>query len=289
MERVWVVRSLMFVPGHRQRMIERALGRGEFGSNELDVALLDLEDGVPAAAKAEARTLVGAALVSGRPNGPARFVRVNRVGTVEHAEDVVAVRTAGVDGVVLPKVEAPAEVWQAVEEFPGTPLVPSIESAKGLLAAAGIAAVEGVVALLFGAEDFALDLGLSARREGEAADLTYARSAVAIAAIASGRLALDGIWPDLEDREGLRRDALGARRMGYAGKSCIHPDQIETINEVFSPSPSEVEHARRVVATFDRATAKGLGAVALEGKLLDAPIVERARRTIRLHDAIARK
>ena len=243
MERVWVVRSLMFVPGHRQRMIERALGRGEVGSNELDVALLDLEDGVPAAAKAEARRLVGAALVSGRPNGPARFVRVNRVGTAEHAEDVVAVRTAGVDGVVLPKVEAPAEVWQAVEEFPGTPLVPSIESAKGLLAAAGIAAVDGVVALLFGAEDFALDLGLSARREGEAADLTYARSAVAIAAIASGRLALDGIWPDLEDREGLRRDALGARRMGYAGKSCIHPDQIETINEVFSQFRNRVSES----------------------------------------------
>src|SRR5207249_4684481 len=96
--------------------------------------------------------------------------------------------------------------------------------------------------LLFGAEDFALDLGLSARREGEAADLAYARSAVAIAAAASDRLALDGIWPDLEDREGLRRDALGARRMGYAGKSCIHPDQIETINEVFSPSRSEGEH-----------------------------------------------
>src|SRR5207237_703323 len=80
---------------------------------------------------------------------------------------------------------------------------------------------------------------------GEAADLAYARSAVAIAAAASDRLALDGIWPDLEDREGLRRDALGARRMGYAGKSCIHPDQIETINEVFSPSPSEVQHASR--------------------------------------------
>lgn len=283
------MRSLMFVPGHRQRMLERGLGLGEAGPNELDVAILDLEDGVPGAAKAEARTLIRAALSSAKRRGPARFVRLNRIGAAGHDEDVAAVRVADLDGAVLPKVEAPADVRRAAEELAGIPLVPSIESAKGLLAAPDIAAVDGVIALLFGAEDFALDLGLSAQREGEAAELTYARSAVAVAAAASGRLALDGIWPDLQDREGLRRDALAARRMGYAGKSCIHPDQIGTINEIFSPSPSEVEHAYRVIATFEGATAKGLGAVALDGKLLDAPIVERARRTIRLHDAIARK
>jgi citrate lyase subunit beta / citryl-CoA lyase len=289
MERVLLMRSLMFVPGHRQRMIERAFGLGESGPNELDVALLDLEDGVPAAAKAEARTLVQSALAAPRPSGPARFVRVNRVGTAAYADDIVAVKTAGIDGVVLPKVHAPAEVERAAGELPGVPLVPSIESAKGLLAAPAIAAVEGVVALLFGAEDFALDLGLSTRGEGEAAALAYPRSATVIAAAASGRLAIDGIWPDLRDRAGLKAEALAARRMGFAGKSCIHPDQIAPINEIFSPSDTELEHANRVVAAFDGASAQGLGAVALDGTLLDAPIVERARRTIRLHAAITQK
>jgi citrate lyase subunit beta / citryl-CoA lyase len=289
MERVLVMRSLMFVPGHRQRMIERALGLGESGPNELDVALLDLEDGVPAAAKAEARTLVRTALAASRPSGPARFVRVNRVGTAAYANDVVAVQTAAIDGVVLPKVEAPAEVQRAAGELRGIPLVPSIESAKGLLAAPAIAAVDGVVALLFGAEDFALDLGLSTHREGEAATLAYPRSAMVIAAAASGRLAIDGIWPDLRDRAGLEADALAARRMGYAGKSCIHPDQVAPINEIFSPSDTELEHANRVVAAFDGASAQGLGAIALDGTLLDAPIVERARRTIRMHAAITQK
>jgi citrate lyase subunit beta/citryl-CoA lyase len=289
MERILVMRSLMFVPGHRQRMIERALGLGEFEPNELDVALLDLEDGVPAAAKAEARTLVRTVLAAPRQSGPARFVRVNRVGTAAYADDLVAIRAAGIDGVVLPKVDAPAEVERAARELRGVALVPSIESAKGLLAAPTIAAVERVVALLFGAEDFALDLGLSTHREGEAATLAYPRSAMVVAAASSGRLAIDGIWPDLGDPAGLEADALAARRMGYGGKSCIHPDQVAPINEIFSPSPAELEHANRVVAAFDRASAQGLGAVALDGKLLDAPIVERARRTIRVGAAIAKK
>ena len=283
------MRSLMFVPGQRSRMIERALGLGEFGPNDLDVAILDLEDGVPSAAKTEARTLVRDALGAPRRERPAPFVRVNRVGTAEHRADLAALKPAGLAGAILPKVETPAEVQSAARELPSVALIPSIESARGLLAAPAIAAVDGVVALLFGAEDFALDLGLSARREGESADLAYARSGMAVAAAAAGRLALDGIWPDLEDRDGLRRDALAARRLGYAGKSCVHPDQIAVINEVFSPSAEEVADARRVVETFAEAAARGLGAVALEGKLLDQPIVERARRTLRLHDAIGHK
>ncbi|HYV22733.1 MAG TPA: CoA ester lyase, partial [Candidatus Bathyarchaeia archaeon] len=169
-------------------------------------------------------------------------------------------------------------------------IVPSIESARGLLEAHAIAACsDRVIALLFGAEDFARDLSLPTEREAEAAELLYARSAIVVAAVAARRQAIDGIWPDVADNEGLRRDAVQARRLGFSGKSLIHPGQIETINDVFSPSAAEVSHARRVIDAFEAARQKGLGAVALDGKLLDQPIVERARRTLALHDAVSRK
>ena len=282
------MRSLMFVPGHRERMVQRALGQGEFAPGPLDVAILDLEDGVPLAEKQTAREVVAAALR--RPSsgaGPARYVRIN--GAHRHIDaDLAALAGAPFDGVVMPKVEQSVDLIALLERLDHqlaprrVPVIVSIESARGLLQAANIAgASDRVVALLFGAEDFALDLGLPAHREGEAAELLFARSAVAVAAAASGQLAIDGIWPDIADREGLRRDALTGRRLGFAGKSCVHPDQVKTINEVFTPSPGELEHAERVVEAFEEATAKGLGAVALDGKLLDPPIVERARRIVR--------
>src|SRR5207237_7462823 len=135
----------------------------------------------------------------------------------------------------------------------------------------------------------ARDLSLPTEREAEAAELLYARSAIVVAAVAARRQAIDGIWPDVADNEGLRRDAVQARRLGFSGKSLIHPGQIEAINDVFSPSAEEASHARRVIDAFEGARLKGLGAVALDGKLLDPPIVERARRTLVVHDAVSRK
>ena len=293
-----LLRSLMFVPGHRPRMVQRALGLGEFAPTALDVAILDLEDGVPPDEKDRARAAI-AAVLAGRSNGesPARFVRVNKDAGARDA-DLAAVLRAGLDGIVAPKVDHPDEMIELSgdlderEEAAGLAhgsihVMPSIESARGLIEAHAIAATtDRVVALLFGTEDFARDLGLPAEREAEAAELLYARSAVVVAAVAARRPAIDGIWPDVADADGLRRDALQARRLGFTGKSLIHPGQIETINDVFSPNATEVSYARRVVDAFDRAQAKGEGAVALDGKLLDQPIVERARRTLALHDAV---
>jgi citrate lyase subunit beta/citryl-CoA lyase len=294
------LRSLMFVPGHRPRMVDRALGLGDYPSTSLDAAILDLEDGVPIAEKENARATIAAALGRRSSAGPARYVRVN--GSPElRGPDIDAVIRPGLEGLVIPKVDDPEDVVslaRALDEREAAAglapqavrLVPSIESARGLLAAPAIAASsDRVVALLFGAEDFALDLGLPAEREGEAADLLHARSAVVVAAVAAGRVAIDGIWPDIADAAGLRRDALRARRLGFSGKSIIHPGQIETVNAIFTPTVEEIEHARRVVAAFDDARARGDGAVALDGKLLDPPIVERARRTLDAHQAIARR
>jgi len=158
----------------------------------------------------------------------------------------------------------------------------AIESAAALLEAPRIAkAAERLIGVMFGSEDFALDLGLPTKREGEAGDLLYARSATVIAAASARKLAFDGIWPDIRDAAGLRADSLRARRLGFSGKTLVHPDQIAVANEVFSPTAAEVEEARRIVRAFDEALGRGDGAVALDGQMLDAPVVDRARRVLR--------
>lgn len=294
-----LLRSLMFVPGHQPRMVQRALALGEFTPSALDVAILDLEDGVPLDEKDRARAAIAAVLaLPSNGEGPARFVRVNRDPGARDA-DLAAVLRPGLDGIVAPKIDHPDELTSLTrdleerEEAAGMArgsirVVASIESARGLLEARAIAAcADRVTTLLFGAEDFARDLSLPTEREAEATELVYARSAVVVAAVAARKHAIDGIWPDVTDAEGLRRDALQGRRLGFIGKSLIHPGQVDTINEIFSPSAAEVTHARRVVKAFEEAQARGRGAIALDGKLLDQPIVERARRTLLLHEAMS--
>jgi len=295
MEPLLPMRSLMFVPAHRERMIQRALGLGEFGASTLDVAILDLEDGVPAASKDEASRIVAEVLAHPSRRGPLRFVRIQRALSDGGEADLDAVVRAGLDGIVAPKVRRAEEIVWLADELearerrtavaPGTiRIIASIESAAALVDAPRIAASSPrVIGLTFGSEDFALDLGLPTRREGEAADLLYARSATVVAAVAAGKIALDGIWPDIRDAAGLRADSLRARRLGFSGKTLIHPDQIAVVNEVFSPTAGEVDEARRVVSAFEEALARGDGAVALDGRMLDAPVVDRARRVLRAH------
>jgi citrate lyase subunit beta/citryl-CoA lyase len=294
MDELRPMRSLMFVPAHRERMVQRALGLGEFGPSGLDVAMLDLEDGVPPGAKDEARRRIGEVL-SGPASGPLRFVRIRRPLSDAGEADLEAVVRPGLDGIVAPKVRRAEEVVWLADELearearaaiaPGTVrIVASIEAAAALLEAPRIAgASRRLIGLMFGSEDFALDLGLPTKREGEAAELIYARSALVIAAASAGKLALDGIWPDIEDPAGLRADTLRARRLGFSGKTLIHPSQIAVVNEMFSPTAAEVEEARRVVGAFDEGLARGHGAVALDGQMLDAPVVDRARRVLRAY------
>ncbi len=288
-----LMRSLMFVPGHRQRMIDRALGLGEFRPGALDVAMLDLEDGVPPAEKEGARAAVAAAL--GRPSngvGPRRWVRMNAIGSDRRDADLRAVVRPGLEGLVAPKVDVPEDVAvlagildelePAARLAPGAVrIIASIESGLGLINAYRIASASPRVAgLMFGGEDYALDLGLPALREGEAAELLFARASIVNACAAARKLSFDGVWPDLDDPVGLRANALQARRLGFSGKTMIHPAQTEIINELFSPSAADVDYAARVMRAFDEAQARGDGAVALGGRLLDLPIVERARRTL---------
>ncbi|MCZ6680357.1 MAG: CoA ester lyase [Candidatus Poribacteria bacterium] len=282
-----ILRSWMFVPGHQQRMIDKALGL------RLDVAMFDLEDGVPPAEKDTARNLVAATL--GRsPGGPLRFVRIHPAGSPAMETDLRAVIQPGLDGLVLTKVNGPDDVLRVAailderEEDvglqPGSArLLVTIESARGLIQAPAIAAsCPRLVGLMFGAEDFALDLGLFATREGEAGDMLYARSALVVAAASERLQAIDRIYLDIRNPAGFERDAGLARELGFTGKALIHPGQIEIAHTVFRPTDAEVEYARRVVTAFEEAEAAGAGAVAVDGQMVDLPVVERARRILQL-------
>ena len=140
---------------------------------------------------------------------------------------------------------------------------------------------------MFGAEDFGRELGLPTAREGEAQELLYARSALVVAAASAHVQAVDGVWVDLQDPDGLVRFARQSRRLGFTGMSSIHPAQIAPINATFSPGPDEIDYARKVIEAYEEAQARGDGSVAFGGQLIDRPIIERARRTLELAEALA--
>ncbi len=282
-------RSWMFVPGHRQRMLDKALSL-----TTVDAVMLDIEDGVPQQEKQTARQYIGACLaqVDAGRIGPARYVRVNAVGHEQMYADVSCVIQRGLDGLVLPKVETPEQVTLVDgilnEREPQANIAPgkvglliAIESPRGLRDAYAIAtASPRVTGLLFGAEDLGKELGLPLRREGEARDLVFHRSMLVTAAAAANVQAVDGVWPDLQDVEGLKRYAIQSRRLGFGGMSLIHPGQIDPINEIFSPTEDEVAYCRGVIEAFEAAVARGDGSIAFGGQFIDLPIVERAKRTV---------
>jgi citrate lyase subunit beta/citryl-CoA lyase len=283
------LRSWMFVPSNRRRFLEKIYEPGP----QPDGVFLDLEDGVVPEAKQEARENA-AALLREAPPGPFRAVRVNALGSEWFEEDVEAVLGPGLEGLCIPKVESAGDLEPVVELLnrldPGgeVRIIAAIESAAGLLHAPAIAAVHArVLAIMFGAEDYALDVGLSTKREAEAAELVYARSAIVVAATAARVISIDGVFPDLDDPAGFHADVVRSRRLGFRAKSTFNPRQVEAINECFSPTSEELEYARRVVAAFESAVERGDAAVAVGGQLVDLPIVRRAEGLLALADRLA--
>ena len=284
-----LIRSWMFVPGHRQRMIDKALGLNA------DAIMLDIEDGVAPNEKDTARKTIAESLGREKaPGSPARYVRINAIGHARMDADLAAVVRPGLEGLVCPKVDTPEEVRkvdailndkepQIHLDKGAVKLLIAIESPRGLLNAPAIAmASERIVGLIFGAEDFGREIGLPAVREGEARDLIYARSAIVIAAAAAHVQPIDGVWVDLNDSEGLFAFARQSRQLGFSGMSCIHPSQVEAINTVFSPTAEEIDYCQKVLQAFDEANARGDGSIALRGQLIDRRTVERARRSIEM-------
>jgi len=279
---VELLRTMLFVPGNRPRMIEKARGLAE-----LDAIIFDLEDAVPPAEKPAARSMVREAIDSGDFNRFKLFVRVNAVSTNLLPDDLNAIVSPNLFGIVLPKVEDPEGVEAAHlmllerEQRAGaavghTKILPIIETVPGVLGLPRIAGCSArFVGLSYGAEDFATDLGVERSRDG--IEGLYPRVQIALYSRLTDVTAVDSVFSDVNDDEGMEKDTLLAKQLGFRGKFLIHPKQIEMANRIFTPSVKEIEYARQVVAAYEDAEARGEASVALNGKMIDIPIVERAR------------
>ncbi|MDE3231074.1 MAG: CoA ester lyase, partial [Chloroflexota bacterium] len=289
-----MLRSTLFAPATHARHVEKAL------AGDADGVILDLEDAIAIAEKGEARQAARRALTVRGAGGPRVYVRVNGLTTPFAYDDLRAVITPGLDGVILPKAESASQLatldWllTQLERAAGLPeggieVTPIVETALGLARIAEIATASArVTRLNFGAGDFSLDTNMTwtAGHEG----ILWARTQVVIASRAAGlEPPLDTVYAQLDDTEGFRREAEQALRLGFQGKACIHPSQVVIANEVFSPSANEVERAREIVAAFESAEAAGVASIRLGGQFIDYPVAARARRTLDVAARIAER
>ncbi len=268
-----LIRSLLFAPANRHEMIAK------FPRTPADVFVLDLEDAVPAADRPAARGALAQALAIARQGERHHtvFVRVNDVRSAHFQPDVDALTSCDVDGIVLPKAESAADIAQLLSRLGAgrsVPVMAGIESIRGVLDSLAIAASPQVMGVYFGAEDFAADMG--ARRTREGTEVVYARSRVVLAAKAARVLAVDQAVVEVRDDEQFRRDAMRGRDLGYDGKICLLPRQVELANEAFGPSEAEVDFARRLIAAYELAKSKGRGAIDFEGRMVDEPVLKHA-------------
>lgn len=263
------LRSLLFAPAAEERKLRKALAAGA------DAVIADLEDGTAAGEKETARAVVETVFAAGG-SSCARVVRVNGVGTPWFAGDLELVGRLELDFLMLPKA-APEAV--AALGPTGPPVLAIVETAAGLRLAYETAALDRVAALALGSHDLGAELRTAARPDG--LEILYARSKVVTDSAAAGLgPPVDTVYIDIRDTQGLEREAALARALGFGGKLCIHPGQIETVNRVFTPSEAELEWARRVLAAYHEALREGRGAIALDGKLIDMPIVRQAERLL---------
>jgi len=251
-------RSYLFVPGNRPERFDKAL------ASAADAVIVDLEDAVPPDQKIAARELVGAWLSAERPV----IVRINAADTPWHADDVALCRRPGVAAVMVAKAER-AEALAGLGL--NLPLLPLIESAAGVDQLRAIAAVPGVQRLAFGAIDFQLDLNMRAEFD----ELIHFRSQIVLASRLAGIASpIDSPSVAITEEAEVEHDAQRARRLGFGAKLCIHPQQLAAVNRSFSPSATEVAWARRVL---EIAAASGGAAVALDGRMIDKPVILRAQ------------
>lgn len=263
-----LVRSALFVPGDRPERYEKALASGA------DRVIVDFEDAVEEASKSSARASLGEYLL----NNPeaAVLVRVNAPGHAQHEADLAfCEHHHGVIGIMLPKAETRAQLANAAET--GKPILPIIESALGAINLAELCSVPGLERLCFGAIDMALDLGLKDGSPGALTVLDHLRVSVIVQSRIYGLASpLDGVFPAINDLPGLTSAVKTASEMGFGGVLCIHPKQVAVIHEALTPEPDEVSWAHRVL---EAAKSQG-GAFKLDGQMIDAPVLSRARRTL---------
>lgn len=287
-----VRRSNLIMPVNQRRFLEKAYQRGA------DAITIDLEDSVPPSEKERARQLVKEAIPLVARGGADVLVRINRSSVME---DLEASIYPGLSGIAYPKAESAAELQEAdqiigkLERARGIPagsvkLAVSVETALGVLKAWEVAqACPRIISLHVGTEDLATDLGIEATVQGE--ELLLAKSQIILIARAAGiiPMGLMGTLADFRDLEGLKKSAREAYRRGFRGASIIHPSQVPICNEAYAPTEAEIAYAKRVIEAFEAAVAQGTAAVAIEGRMIDIPVAEKARRLLARAEAIAQK
>jgi len=258
-------RSYLYVPGNRPDRFDKACAAGA------DAVIIDLEDAVPPVEKAAAR----AALAGWLSPAKAVIVRVNAADTQWFQEDLQACDAAGVIGVILPKAEQIGDDVVALCRNRGVVLLPLIETAVGMAQAAAVAATQCVQRLLFGTIDFQLELGI----DGDGDELLAFRSQLVLASrLARIQSPVDGPCTSWDDEALIAATAQRARKLGFGGKLCIHPKQVAAVNAAFSPNEAELAWARKVL---DAAQGSGGAAVAVDGKMIDRPVILKAERIVR--------
>lgn len=276
-------RSRLYLPGNEPKFFPNA------GLHKPDGIILDLEDSVSPAEKDAARVLVRNALRSVDFYGCERMVRINQLPN--GLEDLKFIIPHNVNVILLPKCESARQVVETVLEIIRIKVehkiknevyvMPIIESAKGMINAYEIASASpNVCALAIGLEDYTADIGTQRTSDGR--ESFFARSMIVNAAKAAGVQAIDTVFSDINDMEGLKQSVIEAKSLGFEGKGCIHPRQIQVVHEAFAPSTDEIDKAKKIVLAFEEAEKKGLGVVALGSKMIDAPVVKRAHSTINL-------
>lgn len=272
-------RSVLYIPASRERALEKA--------RELaaDAIIFDLEDAVSPEEKLRARELLAGILASADYGARARIVRVNGLGTEWVEGDLAAFGNhQGVDAVLVPKVSAPADL-EAVAATVKVPLWAMLETAKGCLNAGAIAAHPRLEGMVMGTNDLAKELG--ARFRADRLPLLAGLGACVLAARAAGKVIVDGVFNAFKDEAGLRAECEQGRDMGFDGKTLIHPAQLEIANEVFAPSEEEVALARRQIAAFAEARARGEGVAVVDGRIVENLHVATAEALIGKAEAIA--
>lgn len=272
------------MPGDDRRKIEKAATLG------VDCICMDLEDGTAISKKAEARMVIAQAMRELDFGTSERCIRINSIGSGFEQDDLAAALAARPDAIVVPKIETAEQVrWvsEQIESFElsnhldlgSIRLLAGVETAKGILNLKEIAAAEKrLEAIIFGGEDYAASIG--ATRTREATELLYARQAVIAACAANDLQAIDIVYIDFKDLEGLRREAEQGAGFGFSGKQVIHPNQVPVVQEAFTPSEAAIAYARRVVESFEASQREGKGAYALDGKMIDMPLLKNAQKVL---------
>ena len=277
-------RALLYMPGDDRRKIEKATTLG------VDSICMDMEDGVAMNQKVEARAVIAQAMKELDFGTSERCIRINSVGSGMEKYDLAAALTTNPDAIVVPKIESAEQVkWvsdhiethelSSNKSIGTVRLLVGVETAKGILNLKEIASADKrLEAIIFGGEDYAASVG--AVRTKEAIELLYARQATVTACAANDLQAIDIVFIDFKDPEGLRVEAEQGAGFGFSGKQIIHPNQVSVVQEAFTPSDDAIEYARRIVESFESSQKEGKGAYALDGKMIDMPLLKNAQKVL---------